>query len=629
MNQGHRVNAADKGYDYMAADCKKDFTIRVSMIDGVVTASMKWIEEKEFTEILKYRVSDKTPMGYVHIWGVGEKATNFSVDNVKLVNKDKDPNLTTVEFKSAIHNVPEDFKYEKLGYVYRDEAVEEEEKKMSPYVFIPITVVVCAMAFGLVVLFSKRKKMITTAIAVLLSVSMIGGCAGSANTELPPMEAEDSVAVSYDIIGGKDVMPFGTQWGPYMHTALSEDGQMPPYMITDEMWSDLSDMGINLLFHNADDYNVNKELIMDALDLSEKYNMAYYVTDGKIREMILNETDTLENVTTRMSEYMNHPAFGGVHLVDEAKTMYWFPEAEDAKLLDYYKNIGPMLNQDLQLMPYHQVYPSLNDPNNRERYMQYVEEFCDVMQPQYLAMNRYPLIAEYRNHLDMLFFDIAVVWKNAKENGIPWWSYFGAGSQWNDASRRFNTEGYYPEEGVYDWHINVSLAFGMQGIIIFPGVQPYHFAYSVDPTMDFERNGCIGVWGNKNRWYYYTQDIAKHVQAIDEVLMNSVNKGVIVSGAQANEDVKYAKEFGCIMEGDSFRELESVSGDAMVGCFNYQGKTALYVANYDQEYSQDITLTLKDTYKVTVIQDAKVNYVQSDELTLKMLAGDGVLLVFE
>jgi hypothetical protein len=67
----------------------------------------------------------------------------------------------------------------------------------------------------------------------------------------------------------------------------------------------------------------------------------------------------------------------------------------------------------------------------------------------------------------------------------------------------------------------------------------------------------------------------------------------------------------------------------MVGCFNYQGKTALYVANYDQKYAQDILLKFQDTYNVTVIQDATASYVSASELTLKMLAGDGVLLIFE
>lgn len=478
----------------------------------------------------------------------------------------------------------------------------------------------------------RRKwiKKISFGLALVMTVSQISGCSWDSSKEIEPMEAEESPAVSYDIIGGKDVMPVGTQWGPYVTTALCEDGQMVPYMITDEMWSDLADMGINLLFQNADRYNVNEQVVLDSMDLCAKYNMAYCVHDEEIQNMIFNGTATLENVTERLSEYMNHPAFGGVHLIDEAKTEYYFADrGDDKKFLSNYAEIGPMLNQELQIMPYHQVFPTQTDPNDRERYKQYVADFCATMQPQYLAMNRYPLVAANKDSLDMLFFDIAVVWTNAKENNIPWWAFFGAGSQWNDQMNRFDTDGYYPEEGPYDWHINVCLAWGMQGIVIFPGVQPYYFAYSNDPSMDFERNGCIGVFGNKNRWYYYTQDITKHVRAVDEVLMNAVNKGVIVSGDKANEDVKYAKEFDCIIEEGTWRELESVSGDAMVGCFNYQGKSAFYVANYDQDYAQDIELELNGNHKMTVIQDAETSYVSGNALTLKMRAGDGALVIIE
>ena len=156
MNLGYKQDAKAKGYGYASADCNKDYTIQVSVIDGIVTVSMKWIDEQNFTEILKYKVSDVTPLGYVHIWAAGVY-TNFSIDNVSLVNKDIDPNTLEVDFKSAVYDVPEDFKYEKIGYVYRDNAKEDESGNFSPYLFIPIVAVVCAAAFGTVCLVTKKK----------------------------------------------------------------------------------------------------------------------------------------------------------------------------------------------------------------------------------------------------------------------------------------------------------------------------------------------------------------------------------------------------------------------------------------------------------------------------------------
>lgn len=288
-----------------------------------------------------------------------------------------------------------------------------------------------------------------------------------------------------------------------------------------------------------------------------------------------------------------------------------------------------ILNQELGIFAYQQAYPSTGGKNEHDRYEQYIREYCDVMQPTYLLYDRYPFDKVNEGKESDHFYDLAIIRKVAQDNNIPFWAYFGCGSQWNDGGAGITVDGYFPDEGQFDWHINTCLAFGMQGMVLFPLIQPYHFARTKDQGFDFEVNGLLGALGNKNRWYYYTEEITKHIEVIDEVLMNSVNKGVIVSGEQAAKDVGAAKEFDAILEGKSWRELKDVKGDAMVGCFNYQGKTALYVVNYSTEYAQKIDLTFQDTYNVTVIQNAETKKLQGSELTLDMLAGEGALLIFE
>ena len=150
-----RVNAGDKGYAFASPECEKDFTIRVSVIDGVVTTSMKWVGEDTFTEILKYKVSDATPLGFVHIWAAGSN-NNFAVDNVRIINKDIDPNTVSLDFKSALYETPEDFKYEKIGFEYRDAKEEDKGLEFTPYMLIPAIAVVCVVAFGIVCLISKK-----------------------------------------------------------------------------------------------------------------------------------------------------------------------------------------------------------------------------------------------------------------------------------------------------------------------------------------------------------------------------------------------------------------------------------------------------------------------------------------
>ena len=173
----------------------------------------------------------------------------------------------------------------------------------------------------------------------------------------------------------------------------------------------------------------------------------------------------------------------------------------------------------------------------------------------------------------------------------------------------------------------MALVFGAKGIEYFPLIQPHYYAFAESTEFDFERNGIFGAWGNKTQWYYYAQDINKQIAAVDEVLMNSVNKGVIASGKQAVSDTSYAET--AIMEGTSWRELESIDGDALVGCFNYQGKTALYVLNYSYEYAQKINLNFNGNYKFTVVQNGETSHYKGNDITLDMFAGDGALVVFE
>lgn len=158
---GKTESAVEEGYPFYAADCGKDFSIRVSMIDSVVTVGVKWIEEEEFTDFMTYQVSEQTPTGYVHIWTTSTVA-NMAIDNLKIVNKDQDPNLTEAEFRSALISVPEDYAYQPMNYEYM-ERVEEED--FNFYLIIPAVAVMCMIAVVISALIRKgtdKKKAVVS-----------------------------------------------------------------------------------------------------------------------------------------------------------------------------------------------------------------------------------------------------------------------------------------------------------------------------------------------------------------------------------------------------------------------------------------------------------------------------------
>ncbi len=158
LNHGNVVVATDKGYNFYDENCDKDFTVRVSVIDGIVTTSMKWVDETKFTEIHSYKVSRENPLGYVHIWTSGQYNT-MNIDNLTIVNKDQDPNLIDVAYESAIWEKPEDFKYEKITAVYREDAEDTtKEDGFNVFLLIPVVACLCIMGFAIVVVITNKKK---------------------------------------------------------------------------------------------------------------------------------------------------------------------------------------------------------------------------------------------------------------------------------------------------------------------------------------------------------------------------------------------------------------------------------------------------------------------------------------
>lgn len=147
------ADASAAGYPYFSADCEKGFSVKVEVIDAVVTVSMKWLDETKYTEVFKYQVKRENPLGYVQIWTTAAVA-NLSVDNVRIVNKDKDPNLTEVDFKSGKIEKPADFAYEP---VVQKEKPLEKESGFSWYWIPAGTAGICLLVVILTALTRKKK----------------------------------------------------------------------------------------------------------------------------------------------------------------------------------------------------------------------------------------------------------------------------------------------------------------------------------------------------------------------------------------------------------------------------------------------------------------------------------------
>lgn len=454
-------------------------------------------------------------------------------------------------------------------------------------------------------------------LAMLLAMSMLAGCASettgnkdvAGSKEIVPLEKEESNAVSFDFLGGKDVMPIGGFYGPYT-TEFSYDGNDSPNYHTEEYMKMIADCGINLISASADIYSGDGKFIKKTLELGEKYGVGYFVYDGRISK----DADAA-TAADLIRDYCDYPAFIGMRITDEPSTPYY--QMND-NTVESWGNLSKIFHNEFDMTCYLNAFPLYDWMGTREVYERYIQEIIDTCSPKVLMWDYY-VFEGY--DFEYYFLNMDVIYQFAKKYNLPFWSFIQAGGNFD------SKEGveYKPNEAEFDWNVNTSLAMGAQGIQYFTLIQPVGTGH-LTGTFDGYKEGLIGAWGNKQPWYYYAQNIHKHIGVIDEVLMNSVNKGIIVEGKQAVKDTKHVS---CILESGSFQELMSVDGDAMVGCFNYNGKTALYVVNYSMKYAQNITLHFNEQHNIKQVQNAETSYVKAKDLTLDMAAGEGVLLVIE
>lgn len=451
-------------------------------------------------------------------------------------------------------------------------------------------------------------------------------------------------SLSYDFLGGKDVMPIGGFYGPYSDAT-----------ITDGIFQLIKDSGINLITYTPANADNDGNRVQQALALAEKYGIGMFVSDAGLNVIEKDENGNVtghtvvtspEELAANMDAYSNYDSFLGINIVDEPKGADdWGTHSEYAdtyyKRYNYYSQLTQALKPYTNITGYINMHGSQSvDDGKFYDYASKIGADVDVLSFDtylYFEDNEYPLLKI--NRLLSYLESLDTIRQISIEQDKPFWSFAQAGSDYRDDGSDAATKGYYSEAETL-WIVNTSLAFGAKGIQYFPLLQPAYFSYDSTSATghDYDRNGIIGANNEANRNYAMVQKANKQIAAIDHVLMNAQSTGVIVTG-DAKNDINTAASVlgrnhtftGILNRNSTYTSmLNNVSGgDAMVGCFNYQGYEAYYVVNYSRTNSQTITLSLNDNAKYYTIADAVKTTGQGSSIALTVPAGAGVLVVLE
>lgn len=433
-------------------------------------------------------------------------------------------------------------------------------------------------------------------------------------------------AVSFDIIGGKDVMPVGAFVGPFSRN--DSDKKDYPEFVNEAFFKKCAACGINLFVYPHEYADVAPESVDKALRLCEKYHIGYFAMHRYFTHVFMGqESADKEKIARILRKFSEYPAFVGIHTKDEPVTPQFgglgaindafYELAEEGK--HTYSNLYPRYYWDI---------PYGGRGGENCTYEEYVDRYIRETHPRFLSYDHYvyeTFNGSYRTNTDDYFTNLSVIRRKAEEHGIPFWVFVQAGGHWNDRGEEIPVITHFPKEGEFRWNVCTQLAYGAKGMQYFPLIQDIKFAKSEHGVQDFGRNGLFAANGNVNKWYRYAKEANAHIRCISEVLMNAANEGVIASGISAAE---IGDKPEIIKEGKYF-ELERVFGDAVVGCFNYRGRTALYAVNGLRRRSGEVSLAFGGTQRFRIVQGTQVSFGEGERIALSLRPGEGALVVLE
>lgn len=439
----------------------------------------------------------------------------------------------------------------------------------------------------------------------------------------------------------ENVMPIVGYFGPsspWSITAKDGNDYVSKNTVTEEIYKLIAESGINTVAASNDGYKEGgNEVIENQLRFADENGLSMFVRDERI-----DRTKELSHgeLQTYLDAYQHHSSFAGLYLIDEPRSAS-YPQNNTNAMIDDYATLGRVINSYDDFIGYVNLFPYYEglSCDGINSYQKYLEEYITKFQPKYVCFDYYVFTRMEKGVMDCGEYmqNLVMVRNAAKKANIPFWSFVQAGSNWNDSIMLLSeTTNNKPTKGEFNWAVNMALAMGAKGISYFPLLQPHFFALTEGRTMDYKRNGLIAEDGSTNIWYDYAKEVNVHIRAIDSVLMNATNRGVIpVGGYAASNITNSLNELGdANLVIDSYGKLQNIlttgtDYGAVVGCFDYQGQTALYIVNYDVKETRDITLTFSESISADVTINGVISEMSDISITLPLGAGEGALVVLK
>ncbi len=477
------------------------------------------------------------------------------------------------------------------------------------------------------------KRFLSVILACFISCAA-AGCGGSGKVKSAPVRDELPVYKYTYGLTGENEMPVVTFGGP-IHGYV-KDGYKPETLISDGVFRAYKEAGVNGIVGTANWVNGDNTAEVEAiLGFTDKYGINYTTYDTSLVYTGADYVASLDSpeVKKRLALYEKHRSFAGIYCRDEPRYQEIGTLAKAHKFVsDYNELSGTNIIAYSNMHPYwaNNGYYSTDMTDKSCNYEQLVRMFVEKGKLPYLSYDKYPIMGSQEDETAIVdqewFMNMALIRGWAQEYKIPFWVCLQVGSVYSDRA---------PNESEFLWMFNSALACGAKGIEYFPGAHPMDGENGMYENMDMGNLGLVELDGQKTQYYYYSKKANVQLKAVEKYLMNAASVGIMANpqsspDANINNDFIYEMQDGYTFLLDGFRELRSASDNALVGCFDYKGKTMLYAMNNSiVPDTREIKLTFDDNYGYGVVQRGVVRSAQGKELTLRRNGGEGALVLLK
>lgn len=424
----------------------------------------------------------------------------------------------------------------------------------------------------------------------------------------------------------EDVMPIIGFYGPYNRV----DSKGKTYnFITDDMYKLVRDAGINLISYTSADYSSAPKDVLASLKLAEKYGIGMYINDA--RYSVTSDTVNANALAIYQRDFAKYSSFKGNFIVDEPFTADYVPEGTGYKMLEDYSNKIQLLNSYSNSIGYVNMNPMISTKTEAD-YKTYADT-CLGLGAKVISWDYH--LWDDNKTVDQYFKHLSIMRDKSLAKGLPFWTHVQAGTNWYDGENgALPTTNNTPTAAQLLWNVNTSLAYGAKGIQYFTLVQHPNHAYVRNISneftgYDYDRNGLIGADGEPNNlWYDAAKNANNQILEVDEYLLYSKTVDVLAIG----NDAQTATGTQSTSYKDVLTGVTAANG-ALVGVFEYQGKTAFYVVNYDTTNSGADTITLNfgdkaQNYSVVSTQlDTEVSNSSGTTCQLSLINGGAALVI--